>query len=114
MKEKDRKIAAKGFAERWKNKGSEKSDTQKFWIDLLSNVYGVDNATEIVTFEKKMDFKDGTDKDQHGFIDAYIPGSKVVIEQKGLDVDLRKRQKQSDGRMLTPYQQAKKIFRLVI
>ena len=108
MKEKDRKIAAKRFAERWKDKGSEKSDTQKFWIDLLSNVYGVDNATEIVTFEKKIDFKDGTDKDQHGFIDAYIPESKVVIEQKGLNVDLRKRQKQSDDRMLTPYQQAKR------
>ena len=108
MKEKDRKIAAKRFAERWKDKGSEKSDTQKFWIDLLSNVYGVDNATEIVTFEKKIDFKDGTDKDQHGFIDAYIPESKVVIEQKGLNVDLRKRQKQSDNRMLTPYQQAKR------
>lgn len=42
------------------------------------------------------------------FIDAYIPETKVLIEQKGLKIDLNKAYEQSDGAMLTPYQQAKR------
>jgi len=42
------------------------------------------------------------------FIDACIPETRVMIEQKSLDVDLNKPAKQSDGSMLTPYQQAKR------
>lgn len=43
--EKQQKKAAKEFAEYWKDKGYEKGQSQKFWIDLLQNVYGVENAT---------------------------------------------------------------------
>ena len=39
------------------------------------------------------------------FIDAYIPTTKVLIEQKGSHVDLTAKAKQSDGMELTPFQQ---------
>ena len=42
------------------------------------------------------------------FIDGYIPATRVLIEQKGADIDLDKGQKQSDGAMLTPFQQARR------
>ena len=37
--------AAAEFAERWKNRGYEKGESQPFWIDLLSNVFGVEMPT---------------------------------------------------------------------
>ncbi len=42
------------------------------------------------------------------FIDAYIPDTKVLIEQKGIKIDLNKAYEQSDGTVLTPYEQAKR------
>ncbi|MBR0283172.1 MAG: SAM-dependent DNA methyltransferase, partial [Oscillibacter sp.] len=42
------------------------------------------------------------------FIDGYIKETRVLIEQKSADIDLRKGQKQSDGAMLTPFQQARR------
>ena len=43
--------AAKKFAEYWEGKGYEKGESQKFRIDLLEHVYGVENITEFITFE---------------------------------------------------------------
>ena len=37
------KKAAQEFAARWAGKGDEKQDSQRFWFDLLQNVYGVDD-----------------------------------------------------------------------
>ena len=42
------------------------------------------------------------------FIDAYIPSTKVLIEQKSNYKDLNKPEVQSDGSTLTPYEQAKR------
>ena len=42
------------------------------------------------------------------FIDGLIKSTRVLIEQKGQDIDLRKGYKQSDGSMLTPFQQARR------
>ncbi len=42
------------------------------------------------------------------FIDAYIPSTKVLIEQKGSHIDLSAKYRQSDGQELTPYQQARR------
>ena len=39
---------------------------------------------------------------------GYIPETRVVIEQKGINIDLRKGEKQSDDSLLTPYQQARR------
>ena len=46
--------------------------------------------------------------DHTSFIDGSIPSTHVLIEQKGLGKDLRKPIKQSDGSLLTPFQQAKR------
>lgn len=42
------------------------------------------------------------------FIDGYIADTLVLIEQKSFGIDLNKPEKQSDGAMLTPYQQGKR------
>ena len=47
------------------------------------------------------------------FIDAYIHETAVLIEQKGMDVDLSKSYRQSDGSMLTPFQQARRYAGLL-
>ena len=100
--EKIQKQAAAEFAARWKDRGSEKEDSQRFWIDLLGNVYGIKNVTEFVRFEEKAAL------DNTSFIDVMIPSTKVMIEQKSSSKDLRKPIKQSDGTMLTPFQQAQR------
>lgn len=94
---------AKEFAARWsKREGYEKGETQRFWIDLLSNVFGEADATEKITFEDRVQLG------HKSFIDAHIPGTKVLIEQKGAKVDLKAEAKQSDGTRLTPFEQAKR------
>ncbi len=42
------------------------------------------------------------------FIDGYIDTTKVLIEQKKAGKDLRKPIKQSDGTLLSPFQQAQR------
>ena len=98
---KDKKSeSAKIFAEYWKDKGYEKGESQKFWIDLLQNILGIENATRYISFEDKVHL------DHTSFIDGYIEATHVMIEQKGLGKDLRKGIRQSDGSVLSPYQQA--------
>ena len=41
MKLIDEQKNAKVFVKKWLNKGNEKQDTSKFWIDLLTLVFGV-------------------------------------------------------------------------
>ena len=94
--------AAAAFAEFWAGKGDEKQETSRFWIDLLQNVLGIDNPAKYIEFEKRVKLS------HTSFIDAYIPDTKVLIEQKGAKVDLHRVYEQSDGAMLTPYEQAKR------
>jgi hypothetical protein len=94
--------AAKKFVETWKNKGYEKGETQVFWINLLRTVLGVRDAETYISFENKVSLNNTS------FMDAYISETKVLIEQKSLNIDLTKPQKQSDGSMLTPFEQAKR------
>jgi len=103
MNEMEQKKAAKEFSERWKDRGYEKGESQKYWIDLLSNVLGVSNATEFIEFEDTVHIDKST-----GFIDGFIDKTKVLIEQKSIEKDLRKTIKQSDGSLLNPFQQAKR------
>ncbi|MBP5200985.1 MAG: class I SAM-dependent DNA methyltransferase [Schwartzia sp.] len=102
MKEKEQKAAAKKFAETWKGRGYEKGETHSFWIELLRTVYGVANPENFITFEEQVQLS------HKSFIDAAIPETHVMIEQKSLGKDLSKTIKQSDGTTLTPYQQAKR------
>ncbi len=102
MKETEQKAAAKAFTAKWKGVGDEKQHTQTFWLELLHEVYGVEQPFGFITFEDKV-------KLGHvSFIDARIPETHVIIEQKSLGKDLAKPIKQSDGTFLTPYQQAKR------
>ena len=96
------KKAAKEFAERWKDKGYEKGQSQQFWIDFLENVLEVKNTTGFISFEDKVML------DHTSFIDGFIPSTHVLIEQKSLGKDLRKGIRQSDGSILSPFQQAKR------
>ena len=41
MNDKEQSQKAKEFAKYWKNKGYEKGQSQQFWIQLLTDVYGV-------------------------------------------------------------------------
>ena len=82
-----------------------KGQSQSFWIQLLSDVYGVKNPTEFIEFEDVVHIDKST-----GFIDGYIPSTKVLIEQKSIGKDLKKGMRQSDGIYLNPFQQAKKYI----
>lgn len=101
MTDVERRTAAARFAVDWKGRGDEKQETQRFWIELLTKIFGVDGSTAI-SFEVPVKL------DHTSFIDGYIESTRVLIEQKGQDIDLRKGYKQSDGSMLTPYQQARR------
>lgn len=99
---KEQEKCAIEFIERWAGRGNERQDSQSFWLDLLGSVYKIENPTTYITFEDKVML------DHTSFIDGYIEKTKVLIEQKGLNKDLNKAIKQSDGSYLTPFQQAKR------
>ena len=102
MTDTQKKLAAKQFVKDWTGRGDEKQETQVFWIALLQNVFGVEQATSAIEFEVPVKLS------HTSFIDGYIKDTHVLIEQKGADIDLRKGYKQSDGSMLTPFQQARR------
>ncbi len=102
MTENEKKIAAKEFAEYWKDKGYEKGESQKFWLSLLGEVLGVEHPAQFIQFENQVKL------DNTSFIDGTIPSTHVLIEQKSAGKDLRKGIRQSDGTFLTPFQQAKR------
>ena len=104
MAEVKQRDAVKEFVEYWKDKGYEKGESQKFWIQLLRDVLEVKHPEQFISFEDKVHL------DHTSFIDAYIPTTKVLIEQKSSDKDLYKAIKQSDGSYLNPFQQAKRYI----
>ncbi len=102
MNDTERRTAAKEFSEYWKDKGYEKGESQPFWLSLLHDVLGVESPEKFITFEEQVRL------DHTSFIDGHIPSTNVLIEQKGRNKDLRKPIKQSDGTLLTPFQQAQR------
>lgn len=96
--------AAKDFAEYWKDKGYEKGESQKFWLSLLRDVYGVSHPERYISFEDQVHL------DHTSFIDGMIPSTHVMIEQKGRNKNLKAAIKQSDGSLLNPFQQAKRYI----
>lgn len=104
MTETEQRTAAKKFSAFWAGKGYEKGESQPFWLSLLRDVYGVDHPEQYITFEDQVHL------DHTSFIDGMIPATRVLIEQKGLEKDLKKPIKQSDGSLLTPFQQAKRYI----
>lgn len=71
---------AKKFVEIWKNKGNERAEAQKFWIQLLREVYGVKNSEQYIDFELPVKIKNTS------FADGFIADTKVLIEMKGKDI----------------------------
>ena len=101
--EKQMATAAAEFAERWKGRGYERGESQPFWIDLLTNVFGIETPTDgFITFEEHHKV------DASNYVDGRIRSTRVLIEQKSIDKDLRAPVKQSDGSLLTPFQQARR------
>ena len=98
----NKQAAARRFVETWKGRGYEKGDTQPFWYQLLHDIFGIEVPANFVQFELPVHLKSTK------FIDAYIPSTKVIIEQKELKKDLETAGKQSDGDKLTPYEQAQR------
>ena len=96
--------AAAAFAVRWQGRGYERGESQLFWTDLLSNVYGVENLPDFIRYEERVNSM----VDSTNFIDGHIPSTRVLIEQKSIDKDLRAPIPQSEGGKLTPFQQGKK------
>ena len=102
MTDAQQRAAAAKFAEYWQGKGYEKGESQKFWLSLLRGVFGVAEPEKFIFFEDQVHL------DHTSFIDGSIPSTRVLIEQKGLNKDLRAAIRQSDGSLLTPFQQAKR------
>ena len=108
MKQHDPRKGAHQFIKTWSGKGYEKGENQPFWLSLLKDIFGVENPENLLVFEQPVFKRDEIPARRLGFIDAWIPSSRVLIEQKGLGHALDKTQKQSDGSMLTPFQQGKR------
>lgn len=100
----EHKKATKAFFERWSvMEVSERGGYQIFWIELLKDVLGDENASNRIRAEEKVRVDNHTN-----FIDIYLPDVKVIIEQKKRGIVLDAKAKQSDGSFLTPFEQAKK------
>lgn len=102
LTQREQRKAAKEFAKKWEGIGYEKGDSARFWLSLLNEVYGVEKPSDFMRFEDKIML------DHTSFIDGYIPSTHVLIEQKSINKDLRKGIRQSDGSILSPFQQAKR------
>ena len=98
----EQRVGAKHFVKDWTGRGYEKGESQPFWLALLRDIFGITEPEKYISFEEQVKL------DHTSFIDAYIPATHVMIEQKSLGKDMRKGIRQSDGSILSPLQQAKR------
>ena len=83
------KAAAKAFAKYWEDEGYEKGESQKFWLALLRDVFGVAEPEKFITFEDQVRLDSST-----GFIDGYgfpvkgFPEADCVVALKKMHQDL--------------------------
>lgn len=103
MTDAEQREAARQFVNKWRGRGNGDEDGRSYWIDLLHDVLGMEHVTDRVDFEKKV-YVDGNKKR----IDAYIPETRVLIEQKSLGKALDQKIHNSGDIDLTPYEQAKR------
>ena len=102
----------KDFIQTWQTQGSEVADKVTFWNTLLELLgvpkQQIENKTYI-EYEKPIKLREN--EKFHGSIDAYIPSTKVLIEQKSNGVDLFKAESRPNGgdtEKITPFEQAKR------
>lgn len=92
--------SAQKFVEYWTSRrGSEKGEDQQFWNSLLRDVLGVTDVERCIQYQVPVPMS-GTTK----FLDAWIPGTRVLIEHKSRGIDLDA--PQAGHGSLSPYEQA--------
>lgn len=89
------KKAIKDFADRWKDRGYEKGETQQFWLQIL-RLIDYPHVDEVL-FEHHLP--------SGGYIDVWIREANVLIEQKSFGIDLDKPEERQ-GKQKTPLVQA--------
>ena len=92
----------KKFVAQWSGRGYEKGECHSFWLSLLRDVFGISEPEKFIRFEVPVKLK------HTSFIDAFLPDTKVIIEQKSFSESLSQEKSQSDGSTLTPYEQAQR------
>ena len=92
----------KKFVSQWRGRGYEKGESHSFWLSFLRDVLGISEPEKFIRFEVPVKLK------HTSFIDAFLPDTKVIIEQKSLSESLTQEKSQSDGSTLTPYEQAQR------
>ena len=100
------------FISTWNHQGKEVGDKETYWNTLL-RILGVPQAeiddNKYIKYEYPIHLK----KNEHfnGSIDAYIPSTRVLIEQKSFGVDLNKPENRPNGKeteSIKPFEQAKR------
>ena len=76
MTEADRKKAAKAFAEYWKDRGDEKSDSQSFWLALVRDILGVAEPEKFILFEERVKL------DHTSFLTVIFPRHTCLLSRK--------------------------------
>ena len=69
----------KDFVDKWFNRGYEKGEAQTFWNMLLRDMFSLERPEDWIICEQQINGK---------FIDAHIPSTRVLIEQKSIGRDL--------------------------
>ena len=92
----------KDFVKQWTGRGYEKGETHAFWLSFLRDVLEISEPEKYISFEVPVKLK------HTSFIDAFLPDTKVIIEQKSLSENLSQGKSQSDNTTLTPYEQAQR------
>ena len=103
MTDSETREASRKFYQKWVNRGREDEDDRSYWLDIFQRILGIDDATDKIEFQKKVLIDSNTKR-----IDAYIPETKVLIEQKSFGKALDKKIHNSGDVDLTPYEQAKR------
>ncbi len=98
----EQREASRKFIMKWSGKGREDEDDRSFWLDIFQRILGVQDATDRIDFQKKVLVAGNTKR-----IDAYVPDTRIIIEQKSLGKVLDKKIHNSGDVDLTPYEQAK-------
>ena len=98
------KADAEAFAKRWAGRGDETQEGRSYWIDLFQNVLGVEDAIERLKFEVPVHTDSGSS--HAGYIDVLIPSANALVEMKGREIDLDKKEVRQ-GREVTPAEQGR-------
>ena len=105
------KQAARKFVEYWtfNRPGSEKSGCQQYWNMLLGELLGMDDLASGIRYEVPVQVPTAPGAKHQApstkYLDAWIPSTRVLIEQKSRGVKLDAPQPGHDN--MTPFEQAK-------